>query len=262
MHNLAVSYILDRGGPEEMLRSCDRPPSASLLHEHLVLFAATEVLACLFAGRSAQLLSMSSSTSWIEAFPTSELVVEETFGISLPLLFAAVDLCGLLGAMSSPTHNPTHCLAAAESLFNVLDTICLATIYARPNGLRVQAGNLLFRHALLCQLLLHGFSLSPQHPRVQQSAAAILELLIEVTCTTGLVACLLFPLLVGASLAPGGQRDTYLSLLEFMRMTCGCLDIVAAKKVLQEVWHRSDQHLPEATVMQVLKSSNLAFFLV
>ncbi|GAA5908780.1 hypothetical protein JCM6882_008205 [Rhodosporidiobolus microsporus] len=258
--SLMINYLLHRGGPDQLLHDHTNPASHQRVHRHLVLLVASEVIASLFHGRGAGLLSSSSSTRWIEDSPQSELIVEEAFGMSLCLLFAAVDVCDVVAQVELATSGiETESNTSMESLLQMLDVTCLATIYARSSSIRIQAGNFLYRHALICHLLLHGYRFAPEHPRIQQSSAAILELLIELTATTGLVACVQFPLLVGASVAPQDKRERYLLLLQHMNRA----DLSYPLQVLEEVWRRLDNKLPHASVKAVLNDTpRLAFYLM
>ncbi|GAA6023874.1 hypothetical protein JCM10207_000510 [Rhodosporidiobolus poonsookiae] len=265
VQNLCADYILSRGGPDTIMQRHANPATRDRIHRHLILLAASDVLAALWYGHGSRLVTSSSSTGWIEMHPQSELVLEEFLGISLCMLFAAVDVCEIISRIESTRASSAdpEIAASLASIVETLDVTCPATIHSRSSSARIQAGNLLMRHALLVYLFLHAYHLPARHPRIQQSAAAIKELLIEVTVTTGLVACMNFQLLMGASVAPEADRDGYMMLLDYMSETCGCLDIAAAKRVLREVWRRADAALPDATVRGVVNTCpDLAYLLL
>jgi hypothetical protein len=104
-----------------------------------------------------------------------------------------------------------------DALFIALDQVCLASIYSKPTSPRVQYGELLLRHSLICQLLTQGFHLRSDHPRVTQSASAIIELLIEMYISTGQMANMLHPLMMGGCLAPKEERDKVLTIAAAIR---------------------------------------------
>lgn len=93
----------------------------------------------------------------------------------------------------------------------------LATIYATPASTRVQFGDLLIRHSLICLLLCVAFGCSRSEPRVQNSAGAIMELLAEVSIRTGSMINLSLPMMVGAVLAGKEDRGRLQTILDFAK---------------------------------------------
>ena len=74
-----------------------------------------------------------------------------------------------------------------------------------------------FRHYLICLILLRVYEFPSDHPRVQQSLAAMRELLIENICLTGLMTGLLQIQILVACLSKGEDREVLLSTFEMMR---------------------------------------------
>lgn len=105
----------------------------------------------------------------------------------------------------------------ADTLLNYLETTLLATILSTSHPRRAQYGDLIQRQALICRLLSVAFQLSPRHPRIQQNAAALLELLIEATSITGSLVNCLFALVIAAGLVPEEDHPTIIRLFGTLR---------------------------------------------
>lgn len=102
-------------------------------------------------------------------------------------------------------------------LYDRLNAHALATIYTTPSPRRVQFGDLLIRHALLCHLLLASAQHPPDHPIILQHVDAMQELLVEVASQTGNMINLIYPLLLAGALARGEDRARTTVLLDFAR---------------------------------------------
>lgn len=93
----------------------------------------------------------------------------------------------------------------------------LAMIYSTPASTRVQFGDLLIRHCLVCQLLCVAFGCNRSDERVQKSARAIMELLAEVSIRTGSMINLTYPMMVAAVLAGKEDRERLQTIIDFAK---------------------------------------------
>lgn len=98
-----------------------------------------------------------------------------------------------------------------------LETTALATIYSTPAPTRVQFGDLLHRHSLICHLKRVGFGCRADDPMVQRSAAAAMELLAEVAILCGSMINLNYPMLVVAGLVDKDERERLQRLIDFAK---------------------------------------------
>lgn len=116
-------------------------------------------------------------------------------------------------------------MRACRALNEELETDTLATIYSTTAPTRVQFGDLLIRHALICHLRRIALGRSREDERIQASAAAIVELLVEVSVRTGSMINLNYPIIVAAGLIPPEERERMQTIVDFVRMT-SCLQEV------------------------------------
>lgn len=98
-----------------------------------------------------------------------------------------------------------------------LESDTLAAIYATTAPTRVQFGDLLIRHALICHLRRTAFGRPKDDARVQASAAAIVELLVEVSIRTGSMVNLNYPIMVAAGLIDMDEQERLQTVIDFTR---------------------------------------------
>ncbi|KAK4687173.1 hypothetical protein P7C73_g2943, partial [Tremellales sp. Uapishka_1] len=152
-------------------------------------------------------------------------------------------------------------LEEATALYEGLDTTWLATIASMPSRPRVQAGNFILRHALICDLSRHGLGVPRGHPRIRQSVTAIIELLAETVTLSSATACLMYPTLIAGEMCNTDEREQILQFIDIMKQYVGCFDIDSAELLLKEVWRRRDagEDIGLAEVRGSNKSLSLVF---
>lgn len=102
-------------------------------------------------------------------------------------------------------------------MYEELETVALATIYSTPAPIRVQFGDLLIRHSLICHLQRVAFGRRADDAVVQRSAAAIMELLAEVAIHTGSMVNLLYPMLIVSGLVDREEQERLQILMDFAK---------------------------------------------
>jgi hypothetical protein len=138
--------------------------------------------------------------------------------------------------------------------------VTLVNIYSTPSPPRVQFGDLLIRHSLLCHVILAGLDLPNTASLISSSVEALLELLTEVAIQTGSMINLLYPLLIAGSLAPAEERDRVESLMAFTkyltfrlklitRLSAGTFDVerldgVSVRNIVTLIRRSSAKHGP------------------
>jgi hypothetical protein len=125
-------------------------------------------------------------------------------------------------------------------MYEALETVALATIYSTPSSIRVQFGDLLIRHSLICHLQCVAFGRRRDDPIIRRSASAIIELLAEVAVRTGSMANLMYPLLIGAGLSEAGDHARLQLLIDFTKVSTGLVEFDRMEKVSRVAhWQRS-----------------------
>ncbi|ORY26036.1 hypothetical protein BCR39DRAFT_542320 [Naematelia encephala] len=213
-----VTLVQTHGGPEAIINRLSDPGKREAMRCMLLHHAAWELFSCLSTGTSPTLLA-EGSTLWCEQDEACYAMIEQEFGISLPVLLTAAQVCDLVAATRSRGLQESI-QSDAASLYAGLEEIWLATICASPNRPRIQSGNFLFRHTMICVVLRDVLGYSATHPRIRQSVSAIRELLIEamvVNMAGGMMVGMLQPALVGGSMAAAEERDTFAVVLREMQ---------------------------------------------
>ncbi|KAL8279471.1 hypothetical protein RQP46_008033 [Phenoliferia psychrophenolica] len=216
------------------------------------LLNAILALACLTFGDAPSILTP-SELMWYEQQSDCTSSIDGVFGVSQAMLLATAEVCQL--AHDFVSQGPTPDLqATAASVFVGLDEHWLAKIIATPDSLRIQIGDLMFRHYLIAFLLVKVFGHDGRvHPRIQQSIAAIKELLVEAACLTGRLTGVIMPLLFASSYSDTASRETFLNLIDLTKHILGCWDVDATERIVREVWKRRDANQENWTYEDVIR---------
>lgn len=110
---------------------------------------------------------------------------------------------------------------ACNGMYEALETFAMATIYSTPAPARVQFGDLLIRHALICHLQCVAFGRRRHDPVVKRSAEAMMELLVEVAIRTGSMVNLNYPMLVVAGLVDKEDQCRLQRVIDFAKWVQG-----------------------------------------
>jgi hypothetical protein len=119
--------------------------------------------------------------------------------------------------MSPQSPSAAQYPSACQAMYEELETVTLATIYSTPAPTRVQFGDLLVRHALVCHLQRIAFGRPRDDPVVQRSASALMELLTEVAIRTGSMINLCYPMLVAAGLINKEDQSRMQVIIDFAK---------------------------------------------
>ncbi|BEJ14995.1 hypothetical protein CspHIS471_0407620 [Cutaneotrichosporon sp. HIS471] len=240
-HALLRAYTHRCGGPRKMLADNRLVVSSSSLYEqHLVYLALYDAFASLSLGMAPSLVEPQrpGKKQWIEEVASAQQVIQSDFGMSLHSLFAVARLLAERPNPASP-HNPAHQLACL-AMYEELETTTLATIYSSPAPIRVQFGDLLIRHSLICHLQRVAFERRADDAIVQRSAAAIMELLAEVAVHTGSMVNLNYPMLVVSGLVDKEDQERLQILMDFAKVSSGLVELDRLESIVYEVWRRED----------------------
>lgn len=148
----------------------------------------------------------------------AQQVLHADFGISLQTLFSVAEVATLLATGTTPdSPSAEQFQRNCQTMYETLETVALATIYSTPSSIRVQFGDLLIRHALICHLQCVAFGREREHPIIRRSTSAMVELLAEVAVRTGSMVNLNYPMLVAAGLIDKEDRQTLQLLIDFAK---------------------------------------------
>lgn len=186
--------------------------------------------------------------AWLDSIPVAHRLIPEGYGISLEMGKFLLETVAVL-------YRP--CVDRADRLASLHRTLssALVDIYASAHPARVQAGDMLYRQALICLVCLDGLGLSADDPQLVAASDAILELFAEAVYGDIYTVRWAFPLLVGGGLArrlsaeerESGERDRRAEagrIFDAMADTCGLADIEAARALTEQVWERRDKGMP------------------
>lgn len=242
-HQLLREYLIHTGGPQRLLEN-DRAAllGNSILEDHLVYLTVYDTFAALTTNVEPLMLAP-GHTRWIEDVTCAQQVVHADFGFSLKILSTVAQLATLLahkpygtpGSIASDAESDGAYVRACRALNEELETDTLATIYSTTAPTRVQFGDLLIRHALICHLRRIALGRSRDDERIQASAAAIVELLVEVSVRTGSMINLNYPIIVAAGLIPPEERERMQTIIDFVRLT-SCLQEVYRMEEVSSLW--------------------------
>jgi len=102
-------------------------------------------------------------------------------------------------------------------MYEELETVTLANIYSTPAPTRVQFGDLIVRHTLVCHLHCIAFGRSVNDPVVQRGASAIMELLVEVAVRTGSMVNLCYPMVMAGCLVKKEDQQRLQVIIDFSK---------------------------------------------
>ncbi|WVW84379.1 hypothetical protein I302_106413 [Kwoniella bestiolae CBS 10118] len=244
-YRFCAKYVAEQGGPANIIHAAQMSSSRPHIERFLAYLTVYETLGA-FSTKEAPVLLSCPNSLWLEDLPCAQEIMHADFGFSLPTLFLIANLAGIVASGET-----SDCLES-QSLFTSLDTTHLATISSTPSPVRIQFGDLLMRHSLICHLLLVVYSFHRSHARIQQAGSAILELLVEVTIWTGSMINLLHPLLMAGEVIPKEQRHILELILGTAREKADTADVDAIHAVIKECWHRRDNGTGEETVFDVI----------
>ncbi|CAK9780241.1 hypothetical protein CC85DRAFT_326283 [Cutaneotrichosporon oleaginosum] len=242
-HALLRTYAHRCGGPRKMIADNRAVMFGSSLYEqHLVYLGLYDTFASLSLGMAPYFLEPQrpDETQWIEEVASAQQVIQSDFGMSLHSLFAVAKLAHLLAQRPGhASHDPAHQLSC-HAMYDELETTALATIYSSPAPIRVQFGDLLIRHSLICHLQRVAFGRRADDAIVQRSASAIMELLAEVAIHTGSMVNLNYPMLVVSGLVDGEDQERLQILMDFAKVSSGLVELDRLESIVYEVWRRKE----------------------
>ncbi|BEJ03683.1 hypothetical protein CcaverHIS641_0108580 [Cutaneotrichosporon cavernicola] len=238
---LECEWIARRGGPGAMISDAVLTPAQM----ELIPAVLNDAIYALQRGEPSFL---PPDAAWLDTIPVAHRLIPEGYGISLEM---AKFLLETVAVLYGPCADRADRLTA---LHNTLSN-ALVDIYASAHPARVQAGDMLYRQALICLVCLDGLDVPPDDPQLVSASDAILELFAEVVYGDIYTVRWALPLLVGGGLArklseeerergERDRRDEAGRIFDAMADTCGLADIEAARALTEQVWERRDKGLP------------------
>ncbi|GMK54796.1 hypothetical protein CspeluHIS016_0113820 [Cutaneotrichosporon spelunceum] len=240
---LECEWIARRGGPGAMISDAVLTPAQM----ELIPVVLNDAI-CKYALQRGEPSFLPPDAAWLDTIPVAHRLIPEGYGISLEMAKFLLETVAVL-------YGP--CEGRADRLKSLHSTLsnALVDIYASAHPARVQAGDMLYRQALICLVCLDGLGLPADDPQLTSASDAILELFAEVVYGDIYTVRWALPLLVGGSLARKlteeergrGERDRRAEagrIFDAMADTCGLADIEAARALTEQVWERRDKGLP------------------
>lgn len=125
---------------------------------------------------------------------------------------------------------------------------------------RVHTGNNIYKKTAQILLLRDVLKASATDPIVKSCSDAIVSMLAE--CTTSKMGVdLIWPAIVASSHAFGSSRARATRIFSEFRSQC-CFEVDSAEQIVQEVWRRLDEGLPNADWRSVMKDSQTSLLLL